>query len=223
MIRRFGLLLCLVLAGCAHSGRVPTESVTPRPEGWKEKGGASWYGKPYHGRKTASGETYDMYDLTAAHRSLPFGTRVEVTRKDTGEKVIVRINDRGPFVKGRIIDLSYGAAKKIHLDRDGVAPVELKVLGTKKERKHHRERQRSSNVSGGCFWIQVGAFSSASNASGVMEKLKKSGFRAVNLVGDDGLNRVRVGPFEREQELVETLKKLHDEWPAARRVECGGP
>ncbi len=112
------------LVGCAHRGIAP-EAAVP---GAREKGLASWYGRPYHGRRTASGEVYDMYEMTAAHRTLPFGTKVQVTRRDDGRSVRVRINDRGPFIKGRIIDLSYAAARKIGLDIDGVAPVVLEVV-----------------------------------------------------------------------------------------------
>ena len=114
----------------------PKPSKQPKPKivgeskkGATEKGLASWYGEPYHGRRTASGEIYDMHEMTAAHRTMAFGTVVKVTRKDTGAEVKVRVTDRGPFIKGRIIDLSYAAAKKIGLDIDGVAPVKVKVVG----------------------------------------------------------------------------------------------
>jgi len=108
-------------AGCAGPGA----SVR---RGWTEVGIASWYGKPYHGRLTASGERYNMYRVSAAHKSLPFGTRVRVTRLDTGRSITVRINDRGPFVEGRIIDLSYGAAKKLRMVEEGVVRVRIKVF-----------------------------------------------------------------------------------------------
>jgi len=93
-------------------------------------GYASWYGYPYHGRKTASGELYNMYDLTAAHKTLPLGSLVHVTNQDNGREVEVRINDRGPFVEGRVIDLSYAAAKEIQMVGPGVALVKLSVLET---------------------------------------------------------------------------------------------
>lgn len=94
-----------------------------------QSGKASWYGGRFHGRKTASGETYNMNSLTAAHRSLPFGTRVRVTNTRTGGSVVVRINDRGPFIAGRIIDLSRAAASQIGLTSSGVASVKVDVLG----------------------------------------------------------------------------------------------
>jgi len=100
---------CVLLSvGCAHRGgtkpptRPPLPAPTPVEEGWTEKGIASWYGEPYHGRRTASGEVYDMHRMTAAHKTLPFGTVVKVNRRDTGADVKVRINDRGPFIEGRI-------------------------------------------------------------------------------------------------------------------------
>lgn len=94
-----------------------------------QSGKASWYGGGFYGRKTASGETYNMNSLTAAHRSLPFGTRVRVTNTRTGSSVVVRINDRGPFIAGRIIDLSRAAASQIGLTSSGVAAVKVDVLG----------------------------------------------------------------------------------------------
>ncbi len=97
-------------------------------KGFVQEGTASWYGKKFHGRKTACGEKFDMHKLTAAHRTLPFGTKVEVTNLANGKKVVVRINDRGPFKKGRIIDLSYAAAKKIGMITSGVARVRIKVV-----------------------------------------------------------------------------------------------
>ena len=99
-----------------------------------QEGVACWYGKQFHGRKTANGERFDMNKLTAAHRTLPFGTVVEVTNLSNGKKVIVRINDRGPFTKGRIIDLSYAAAKEIGILQSGTARVRLRIVKDDKEK-----------------------------------------------------------------------------------------
>ena len=93
-----------------------------------QAGTASWYGGEFHGKRTANGEIYDMYKLTAAHKTLPFNTLVEVKNLDNGERVLVRINDRGPFLKKRIIDLSFQAARKIGCDIDGTAPVSLRIV-----------------------------------------------------------------------------------------------
>ena len=116
----------LFLAACARTVTVTPPS--PPIAGAEETGAASWYGHPYHGRRTASGEVYDMNDLTAAHRSLPLGTRLMVTNLDTGQAVEVRVNDRGPLVEERILDLSYAAARVIGADRVGVIPVRLRIL-----------------------------------------------------------------------------------------------
>lgn len=94
-----------------------------------QRGIASWYGGSFHGQLCANGERFNQYAMTAAHRTLPFGTRVRVTNRNNGQSVIVRINDRGPFVRGRIIDLSVGAAQQIGMYGSGVAPVEVEVLG----------------------------------------------------------------------------------------------
>jgi rare lipoprotein A len=125
------LLIALVAftAGCGRpaTARVPPP-VKPAPIGWTETGVASWYGAPYDGRPAASGEIFDTHKLTAAHRTLPFDTWVEVTNLQNGSKVKVRINDRGPFIDGRIIDLSFAAATTIDLVRPGTAKVKLKVV-----------------------------------------------------------------------------------------------
>jgi rare lipoprotein A len=117
------LLPCLLALACAKR---PPELPADRT-GRVETGLASWYGGKFHGRTTASGEVYDMYALTAAHKTLPFGTVVEVTNLENGRSLRVRINDRGPFVDGRIIDLSYAAAKRLDMVRDGVVRVKLVV------------------------------------------------------------------------------------------------
>lgn len=225
------VVFLLYSMGCASRGptRVPMEPEKPRAKGWSEKGDASWYGHPYHGRKTASGETYNMYDLTAAHRSLPFGTRVLVQRRDTGEKVVVRVNDRGPFIKGRIIDLSLGAARKIRLDIDGVAPVKLTVLdpGDQKTFKSSTRREipkspKETAETKECYWVQVGAFSKQENADRALKMLKGSGEKGLIIEGPEGLLRVRSGPWDTAEDARDALERLHDDWPKARLVECGG-
>jgi rare lipoprotein A len=95
---------------------------------WYQEGVASYYGRKFHGRKTANGERYDMYGVSAAHKTLPFGTVVLVRNMKNGRELKVRINDRGPFVKGRIIDLSYGAAKKLGMVQDGIVAVKIRVV-----------------------------------------------------------------------------------------------
>lgn len=121
------LLLTLSLLGSACGGRhLPRD--TPRLADYTERGLASWYGKKFHGRRTANGERFDMHRPSAAHKTLPFGVSVRVTNLDNGRKIVVRINDRGPFVEGRIIDLSKAAAKKLGMIEAGVVPVKIEVV-----------------------------------------------------------------------------------------------
>ncbi len=217
-------------AGCAHRG--PVEVAAAPGGGWRERGLASWYGHPYHGRQTASGETYDMHQLTAAHRTLPFGTVVRVKRRDTGRAVEVRINDRGPFVKGRVIDLSFAAAKAIGLDVDGVAPVELRVVeGARRPRtappspgraEPPQSRPAEPPPASGCLWVQAGAFGDAANAARVADVLRGLGETVVVVEGPDGLERVRVGPFVARSDGEHALKRVRRRYPEARLVECGG-
>src|ERR1700722_17110133 len=120
----------MFIAGCGHHSARVNAPIAPARVGSTETGVASWYGVPYDGRRAASGEVYDMRQLTAAHRSLPFQTWVEVTNLFNGKQVDVRINDRGPFVKGRIVDLSQAAARDIDMLRAGTTRVRLKVIPT---------------------------------------------------------------------------------------------
>jgi rare lipoprotein A len=198
---------------------MPTPAAEPVEEGWTEKGIASWYGEPYHGRRTASGEIYDMHELTAAHKTLAFGSVVKVTRRDTGADVKVRVNDRGPFIEGRIIDLSFAAAKKIDLDRDGVAPVKIKVVGREPapERRPGRAEEPED-----CFWVQVGAFGDSANAYQAEAELERNRETAVVLEGFDELWRVRVGPFDKEKLAEKARNRITDAWPGAHIVPCGG-
>jgi rare lipoprotein A len=126
--------------------------------GYTEEGNASWYGKPFNGRRSSNGETYDMYKLTAAHRTLPFDTMVRVTNLNNGKTTTVRITDRGPFVDNRIIDLSLAAAREIESVGPGVVPVRLEVLG-------------DVDVTAGFFTVQVGAFRERSNAERLRDRL----------------------------------------------------
>ncbi len=143
-------LMALVLSGCAKRKRVAVPA-TPGP-GFTEAGIASWYGRPYHGRRAASGEIYDMEKLTAAHRTLPFDSVVRVRNLENQRGVRVRINDRGPFVEGRIIDLSRAAARRIRMLGPGTAQVRLEVVSL---------RGRAPEC---CFAVQVGAFRDRANA-----------------------------------------------------------
>ena len=120
-------LLALLLIGSA-CGQRPVPSATPRLADYTERGLASWYGKKFHGRRTANGERFDMNRPSAAHKTLPFGATVRVTNLENGRRIVVRINDRGPFVAGRIIDLSRAAAKKLGMIEAGVVRVKIEVV-----------------------------------------------------------------------------------------------
>ncbi len=156
-------------------------------------GTASWYGPGFHGNRTSSGEIYDQYDLTAAHQTLPLGTRVVVTNLQNGKAVEVRINDRGPFVKGRAIDLSYAAARSLGMIGPGTVPVRIEVLGG----------ERVQLVS--AYTIQVGAFSDRDNAMRLKSTLARrfDGVYVATLDGKAGrYYRVRLGRFSHRNEAV---------------------
>ncbi|MFQ5830996.1 MAG: septal ring lytic transglycosylase RlpA family protein, partial [Candidatus Methylomirabilia bacterium] len=179
-------LLLIVLAGCATPWRVTTPPVPP-VVGAVETGKASWYGHPYHGRRTSSGEVYDMHQLTAAHQTLPLGTTVLVTNLNNGRSVTVRINDRGPFVDGRIIDLSYAAARLLYVVGPGVVPARVRVVSLPGQ-----ARARGS----GAYAIQLGSFSDRANAEALRARLALStGHVTVSPhnVGGVTYYRVRVG------------------------------
>ncbi len=129
IIKYYLLISIILIIGCATVPRYKTGTVVkPSPKRFVQYGYASYYGKAYHNKRTASGEIFDMNKLTAAHRSLPFFTKVKVTNLENGKSVIVYINDRGPFVKNRIIDLSYAAAKKLDMLAEGVVKVKIEVV-----------------------------------------------------------------------------------------------
>ncbi len=180
---------CLAATACSMAPRVGVEPGSPgqrpweRPywingeryvplmnaEGYREKGLASWYGEEEHGKPTSNGETFDMYKMTAAHKTLPIGSVVKVSNTANGRKTVVRINDRGPFVEDRIIDLSFQAAKALDILACGVAPVEIEVLSPGSSPL--AANKDSSQC--GTFTIQVGAFSNRETALQVYGRLKK--------------------------------------------------
>jgi rare lipoprotein A len=173
-----------VLSGCAKKTK-RTLPLVPRI-GATEEGLASWYGYPYHGRRAANGEIYDMEKLTAAHRTLPFDTWVEVTNLSNEKNVVVRITDRGPFIDGRIIDLSHAAARAIELIGPGVAKVRLTIV---------TPPAAPAVIEANLFAVQIGAFRDQDRA----EKLRaeyESRFGSAKIVyraGDPPLWRVLVG------------------------------
>ncbi|WP_192894145.1 septal ring lytic transglycosylase RlpA family protein [Guyparkeria sp. SCN-R1] len=246
------LLFALLLAGCASgpsADRAATRDAVPRDEpystrgnpddysvlgkrytvlasnsGFRERGLASWYGKKFHGRPTSSGEPYDMYKMTAAHKSLRLPTYVRVTNLDNGKSVVVRVNDRGPFVDGRIIDLSYAAAHKIEMTGKGTVPVEIEVVGSEDTRTAARNSSsarnpgRSRNLGprsmpnarwGENVFVQIGAFRDADNAEEIGARLRRAGLSTVSQ-SDGGWTRVQVGPLASADEFDSVRERLHE-------------
>ncbi len=175
----------------------PHPAPAPAPIIQGEEGIASWYGHPYHGRATASGEIYNMYAISAAHRTLPFGTEVRVHDLENGRDVTVRINDRGPFIEGRIIDLSYAAAQAMGMT--GIARVRLEILGY------------DSSPEPGIFAVQVGAFRERANADR-LKALIEASYAPVVIQGfdrgDGTFYRVRVGSEKTEGAARDLAQKL---------------
>ncbi|PLX81376.1 MAG: septal ring lytic transglycosylase RlpA family lipoprotein [Desulfuromonas sp.] len=178
--------------------------------GFVEEGMASWYGKKFHGRKTSNGEIYDMYASTAAHKTLPMGTYVRVTNKRNGKQTVVRVNDRGPFIAGRIIDLSYTAANEVGVVGPGTAPVRIEALGYREDKVSSGRvtytQPQSYDI--GTFAIQVGAFTVRSNADRLAADMRvQHGFATVREGWVDGKRfyRVWVGKFA-SLEVAEQMK-----------------
>ena len=195
-----------MLAACASHPAAARPGIPQGPPaaGWTEEGVASWYGgrDGFEGKPTASGEIYDSSLLTAAHRDLPLGTVVDVTNLDNSQTVRVWINDRGPFVFGRVIDLSRAAAAKIGLIGPGTGPVRVTVVTA---------GVSQDVVSPSGRWaVQVGSFADRLRAERHAERLRGTG-RAVFLEPYRGLSRVKVGPFDGRAEAERELESLEDD------------
>jgi rare lipoprotein A len=179
--------------------------------GYLETGVASWYGPSFHEKSTSSGELYDMYGMTAAHKTLPLPTYARVTNLKNGRSVVVRINDRGPFIANRLIDLSYTAAAKLDMLREGTTLVEVRALAPERP-----EVLPVAPAAAGAFYLQAGAFADPRNAQRVLARLRDAGVDGAFVVeppaGGDALFRVRVGPLGSVEEL--------DQW-AGRLTELG--
>ena len=179
--------------------------VLPSAEGYDERGVASWYGPTFHGGNTSSGELYDMYGMTAAHKTLPLPSYARVTNLHNGRSVVVRINDRGPFVANRIIDLSYTAAAKLDMLRDGTAMVEVRVLTPAAPEVPSavvataaptpRPAPPPPSV---LLYVQTGAFADPSNAGRELARLQAAGLASAFVIPPpegSQLYRVRIGPI----------------------------
>jgi rare lipoprotein A len=178
-------------------------------EGYKERGIASWYGTKFHGRKTSSQEVYDMCQFSAAHKTLPIPSYARVTRLDTGASVIVRVNDRGPFHEGRVIDLSFAAASKLGINRTGTAKVEVEAISGGEAMPPPVTLAPESEKA----YLQVASFSNQDNADALKERLQTAGLDHVQVKKhrSDGnpVWRVRIGPLG-GNEMRQTERKLSD-------------
>ena len=197
----------VALAGCGRK-KPRVSKLPPAPQapqaviGETEEGMASWYGHPYHGRPTSSGEIYDMEKMTAAHRTLPLGTRISVENLTNGRQVEVRINDRGPFARDRILDLSHAAATQMAMVGPGSARIRLRVIGL------------PDAIIPGFFAVQVGAFQNRDNAEQLRERLAREYGSAFiqNYDSPRGLfYRVRVGRENAEAGAEGLSEKLQRE------------
>jgi len=201
-MRRYLLFIftLLLLTACAHNGRDSMRAAT---------GIASWYGPDFNGKLTASGEVYDMNALTAAHKTLPLGTIVEVKNLDNGRTVRLTINDRGPFVRGRIIDLSYRGAKELGVVKKGTARVRVTPLG--RDARYIRYIKVNEGGSGE-YTVQLGAFRSKEKAERLLRALgaeKLSGaYIAEARVSGSLYYRVRAGDFQSRDRAVKLAKRL---------------
>jgi rare lipoprotein A len=189
----------------------------PATPGYTEEGNASWYGVPFHGRRASNGEIYDMYKLTAAHRTLPFETMVRVTNLNNGKSTVVRITDRGPFVDNRIIDLSLAAAREVDSVGPGVVPVRVEVLSP------------GIDPTSGFFTVQVGAFRDRTNAERLHDRLSVS-YSPIFIQQydspDGAFYRVRVGRISGEDAARQFGEQLRDRegfTPFVTRLDEGTP
>ena len=177
-------------------------------DGYLERGVASWYGPTFHGGNTSSGEPYNMYGMTAAHKTLPLPTYARVTNLKNGKSVVVRINDRGPFVANRLIDLSYTAAAKLDMLREGTTLVEVRSLTPGVP----DVLTRTAELPAPAIYLQAGAFADAQNAQRVLDRLHAGGLASAfvlsPLEGKSHLYRVRLGPIGSVAEFDELSSRL---------------
>ncbi|WP_455222693.1 septal ring lytic transglycosylase RlpA family protein [Kaarinaea lacus] len=189
---------------------------------FRQQGVASWYGTKFHGRKTSSGEVYDMYAMTAAHKTLPLPSYVKVKNLHNDKEVIVKVNDRGPFVDGRIIDLSYAAAQKLGIVNNGTAHVEIETVPPADAARQPAASQlnvaNNPGISSATYYVQLGAFSHRAHAEKLLSQLKSQAITSVSISSinkssiesDNNMFRVRVGPFTNKQQLQAMESQLSE-------------
>jgi len=182
--------------------------------GYRERGIASWYGTKFHGRLTSSNEPYDMYAMSAAHKTLPLPTYVEVTNLDNGRRVVVRVNDRGPFKANRLIDLSYAAAIKLGMTRSGTALVEIRALqpGAPRKTAQTSPETTTAKTEKARLFLQVGAYSDRENAERMRQRIHRLVHSEVQVFAQgsqrDAMYQVRVGPLPSVQDADRMGAKL---------------
>lgn len=173
-------------------------------EGFVETGIASWYGEDFHGRPTALGEPYNMYAMTAAHKTLPLPTRVRVTNLENGRSAELRVNDRGPFVDDRVIDLSYSAARELGVYRRGTARVRVEALEA-------GGSPAPSSAAGGYTYLQTGAFAYRDNADKLYSRIRQAGISGVYVRRKgNGVYAVWVGPLENGRHTARLRRQLSE-------------
>lgn len=233
----FALAAALLLGGCAIFGGGETPSGpggksssgkrgTQRPytikgktyyplasaHGYAEEGIASWYGPNFHGKRTSNGEVYDMYKMTAAHKILPMNTTLKVTSLENGRSIVVRVNDRGPFVAGRVIDLSRSGAEALDMHRKGTARVRLETVGG-------IPGAASMEDIPGPFYIQVGAFVNPDNAERLLSRMRRMGFSQSRIhyreIDGERFWRVHAGTFSSLAEAEMARARLSGEFKGA--------
>jgi rare lipoprotein A len=231
------VVLCSLLLGCtmapinnqsSHNPKLgPNQyevfgqvyEIMEKNEGYLEIGVASWYGKKFHGRLTAMGETYDMFGQTAAHKSLPLPTIVKVTNLDNGQSIVVRVNDRGPFHDDRLIDLSWGAAKALGFENQGTAPVVVEAI----DELNHPELGKLKHQES--YYLQVGAFTDRAKAEKQLKNVKFAAPEGVSVrilareIKTGMLYKVWIGPlFDPKEENLLMLRLLDRNLGKALRV-----
>jgi len=226
----YSVIASVALAGCAgttdeHYYKVSTNPYTvsgrtyyPLDEnsavGFSETGVASWYGPMFQDKQTASGDMYDKYAFTAAHKTLPFGTRVRVTNLENKLTSDVIINDRGPFKSGRIIDVSYAAAKQLNITDSGIANVRIDVIGNNNPVQNTNTIQQNSNR----YYVQVGAYSIQENANDVAQDVSDMGY-ATTVRASNGKYLVLVGPYGVQSRATGVSDNLSKTYSGAKVVQ----
>ena len=184
-------------------------TVLPSSKGYHEKGVASWYGSKFHGRRTSSGEPYDMHLATAAHKSLPLPTYAEITNLDNGKKVVVKINDRGPFKHDRLIDMSYGAALRLGMISTGTARVDVRVIDVSRDAPAvaYTAQRDSTGDDPDATWLQAGAYGNRKGAEQLAGQLERARLNPVSIHDIGDLFRVWLGPYDSPAEVESIISR----------------